>query len=299
MEIGCHLPMMQTAEATREALLTFAREAERRDIASLWVGDHIVLPRVSEGYPSGGGPFPLPPDTPYLEPVVALAAVAACTTRPRLGASVFILGHRHPVVMAKVLASLDAVSGGRLICGVGVGWWRQELDILGVPFHARGRQADEILRIFKELWTAPNPAFEGEFFRFRDIGFAPKPVQKPHPPIWVGGNSAGAFRRVVTLGDGWHADSGSPAELRDGLTRLQAVAEAAGRPFETITISLRFTLNDDLLAQGPQAVIDRLGEYKRLGVDHLLLVFRREDPARMLEILALVTDTIRPAVDSA
>jgi probable F420-dependent oxidoreductase len=298
MEIGCHLPMMQGPEATREALLTFAREAERRNVASLWVGDHIVLPRASEGYPSGGA-FPLHPDTPYLEPVVALAAVAGCTTRPRLGASVFILGHRHPVVMAKVLASLDAVSGGRLICGVGVGWWREELDILGVPFHARGRQGDEILRAFKELWTAPNPAFEGEFFRFRDIGFAPKPLQKPHPPIWVGGDSPGAFRRVVTLGDGWHAMSGSPAELRDGLVRLRTVADAAGRPFETITISLRFTLSDELLAQGSQTVIDRLCEFKRLGVEHLLLVFRREDPARMMEILALVTDTIRPAVESA
>ena len=112
--------------------------------------------------------------------------------------------------MAKMLTTIDALSNGRLICGVGVGWWKEEMEILGAPFHARGRQADEILKIFKELWTADNPAFEGEFFRFRDIGFAPKPVQKPHPPIWVGGDSPGAFRRVVTLGDGWHATSKTP-----------------------------------------------------------------------------------------
>jgi probable F420-dependent oxidoreductase len=297
MDIGCHLPT-QGPVATREALLTFAREAEKRDIASLWVSDHVIFPRTATGsYP--GGRFPHPPDKPYLEPVAVLAAAAVCTTRARIGASVFILGHRHPVVMAKMLTSIDALSNGRLICGVGVGWWKEELDILGAPFHARGRQADEILRVFKELWTNDKPAFEGEFFRFRDIGFAPKPVQKPHPPIWVGGDSPGAFRRVVTLGDGWHATSKSPAELRDALTRLRAAADAARRPFETLALSLRFALRDELLAQGPQAVVDRLSEYKRLGLSHLMIDFRRDDLAQMLEILDLVTGTVRPAVDAA
>jgi len=297
MDIGCHLPT-QGPVATREALLTFAREAEKRDIASLWVSDHVIFPRTATGsYP--GGRFPHPPDKPYLEPVAVLAAAAVCTTRARIGASVFILGHRHPVVMAKMLTTIDALSNGRLICGVGVGWWKEELDILGAPFHARGRQADEILRVFKELWTNDKPAFEGEFFRFRDIGFAPKPVQKPHPPIWVGGDSPGAFRRVVTLGDGWHATSKSPAELRDALTRLRAASDAARRPFETLALSLRFALRDELLAQGPQAVVDRLSEYKRLGLSHLMIDFRRDDLAQMLEILDLVTGTVRPAVDAA
>ena len=148
--------------------------------------------------------------------MTVLAAAAVCTSRARLGASVFILGHRHPVVMAKMLTSIDALSNGRLICGVGVGWWKEELEILGVPFHARGRHGDEILRAFKALWTEDNPRLDGEFFRFRDLGFAPKPVQKPHPPIWVGGDSPGAFRRVVTLGDGWHATSKDPDQLRRG-----------------------------------------------------------------------------------
>ncbi|MBI2161292.1 MAG: TIGR03619 family F420-dependent LLM class oxidoreductase [Candidatus Rokubacteria bacterium] len=297
MDIGCHLPT-QGSVATREALLTFAREAEQRDIASLWVSDHVIFPRTSTGsYP--GGRFPHPPDRPYLEPVAVLAAAAVCTTRARIGASVFILGHRHPVVMAKMLTTIDALSNGRLICGVGVGWWKEELDILGAPFHARGRQADEILRVFKELWTSDKPAFEGEFFRFRDLGFAPKPVQKPHPPIWVGGDSPGAFRRVVTLGDGWHATNKTPAELRDALTRLRAAADAARRPFETLALSLRFALRDELLAQGLQAVVDRLSEYKRLGLSHLMLDFRRDDLAQMLELLDLVAGTVRPAVDAA
>jgi probable F420-dependent oxidoreductase len=297
MEIGCHLPT-QGPQATRGALLTFAREAEKRNFASLWVSDHVVFPRTTTGnYP--GGRFPHPPDRPYLEPVAVLAAAAVCTTRPRIGASVFVLGHRHPVVMAKMLTSIDALSGGRLICGVGVGWWKEELEILGAPFRARGRQADEILRIFKELWTVENPSFDGEFFRFHDIGFAPKPVQKPHPPIWVGGDSPGAFRRVVTLGDGWHATSKTPAELREALGRLRRTAEGEGRAFETIALSLRFGLSDQLLAKGPQAVVDRLCEYKRLGLGHVLLEFRRDDLAHMLEILELVAAIIRPAVDAA
>jgi probable F420-dependent oxidoreductase len=297
MDIGCHLPN-QGPLATGEALSTFAREADRRGIASLWVSDHVVFPRTATGrYP--GGRFPHPPDKPYLEPVVALAAAAVVTTRARLGASVFILGHRHPVVMAKMLTSIDALSQGRLICGVGVGWWQEELEILGAPFHRRGRQADEILTIFKTLWSEDNPAFEGEFFRFRDLGFAPKPVQKPHPPIWVGGDSPGAFRRVVAHGDGWHATSKSPAELAAALPRLREAAERAGRRFDTIELSLRYTLRDELLAQGSQAVVDELAEYRRLGLGHVLLEFRRDDLGRMLEILELVTATVRPALDRA
>jgi probable F420-dependent oxidoreductase len=298
MELGCHLPTTLQPEAVREGIITFAREAEKRDVPSLWVSDHVVIPHAREGYPMGGR-FPVPPEVPYLEPVAALTAAAMCTTRARVGCSVFILGHRHPVVMAKMLASMDALSNGRLICGVGVGWWQQELEILGVPFHARGRQADEILRVFKELWTAERPVFDGEFFRFRDIGFLPKPLQKPHPPIWVGGASPGAYRRVVALGDGWHAMSRTPADFRLQLDQLKAAAAAAKRPFESIEISLRFNLDDALLAKGTQAVIDRLAEYKRLGVGHVAVVFRREDLGRMLEILDLVTGTIRPAVDAA
>jgi probable F420-dependent oxidoreductase len=297
MDIGCHLPN-QGPLATRTALTTFAAAAEQRGVASLWVSDHVIFPRTATGnYP--GGRFPHPPDKPYLEPAALLAAAAVCTTRARLGSSVFILGHRHPVVMAKMLTTIDALSEGRLIVGVGVGWWKEELEILGAPFHRRGRQADEALRVFKALWTQDNPAFDGEFFRFRDIGFAPKPVQKPHPPIWVGGDSPGAFRRVAELGDGWHATSKTPAQFAEALTRLRAAADAGRRPFESIELSLRFGLGDDLLGKGPQAVIDILGEYRRLGLRHVLLDFRRDDLGRMLEILELVTGTVRPALARA
>lgn len=201
--------------------------------------------------------------------------------------------------MAKMLTSIDALSAGRLIVGVGVGWWKEELEILGAPFARRGRQADEALGVFTALWSQDNPSFEGEFFRFRDLGFAPKPVQKPRPPIWVGGDSQGAFRRVVTLGDGWHATSKTPDQFREALGRLRAAADQAGRALDTIELSLRYTLRDELIAKGAQAVVDELAAYKRLGLSHILLEFRRDDLARMLEILDFVTTAVRPAVDRA
>ena len=291
MEIGCHLPT-QGPLATREAVETFARESEQRQVASLWVSDHVIFPRTATGsYP--GGRFPHPPDKAYLDPVITLAAAAMCTTRARLGASVFVLGHRHPIVMAKMLATIDALSQGRLIVGVGVGWWKEELEMLGAPFHARGRQADEMLRVFKALWTEDNPNFQGEFYKIQNLGFAPKP--KPLPPIWVGGDSPGAFKRVVTLGDGWHATSKTPTQFAEALGRLKTAADKAGRRLETIELSLRFTLTDDLLGKGPQAVVDLLGEYQRLGLAHVVLEFRRDDLKRMLEILDVVTRSIRPA----
>jgi len=293
MDIGCQLPMVPT----REALTSFAREAEQRRMASLWVSDHVVIPHSSSGYP--GGRFPHPPDKPYLEPVTVLAAAAMVTSHARLGASVFVLGHRHPVLMAKMLTTIDALSGGRLICGVGVGWWKQELEALGTPFETRGRRADEMLRVFKELWTSDHPRFEGEFYRFGDLGFSPKPVQKPHPPLWVGGDSPGAFRRVVALGDGWHASGKTPAEMRDRIGKLRALADAARRPWESLTMSLRFALTDALLQQGAQAVVDLFTEYKRLGLAHIMVDFRRDDLGRMLEVLDLLATKIRPAVDAA
>jgi probable F420-dependent oxidoreductase len=294
MEIGCHLPT-QGPLATPEALMTFARRAEEHQMASLWVSDHVVFPKENTSRYTGGR-FPHAPDTPYLEPVVVLAAASVCTQRARLGASVFILGHRNPIVMAKMLTTIDTLSKGRLICGVGVGWWAEEFAALGVPFKTRGRQADEIIRVFKELWTADEPQFHGEFFRFSKIGFAPKPVQKPHPPIWVGGNSPAALRRAVALGDGWHGTQQRPEDLGGILERLRQEADKAGRPFDTLELSLRIPLRAEALQGSLQAIIDQYCAYKKLGLSHLVVDFRRDDLSQMLETLDLVATQIRLAI---
>ena len=299
MEIGCHLPT-QGAVATREALLTFCREAQAREIASLWVSDHVVFPRTETGeHP--GGPFPFPSDMAYLEAVVALSAAASVTERAKLGASVFILGHRHPVVMAKMLSTIDVLSGGRLICGVGVGWWEEELSLLGVPYRQRGRQADEMIKVFKTLWTDDHPSFEGRFYTIPDVGFSPKPLQKPHPPIVVGGDSPGAFKRTVELADGWHATAATPEQAAAALNRLRAAAETAGRPFESIALSIRFNVK---AAPGSarsrrQEIVDRLASYKALGFGEVLLDFRRDSLDEMLDDLDAIATEIRPVVDRA
>ena len=299
MEIGCHLPT-QGAVATREALLTFCREAQAREIASLWVSDHVVFPRTETGeHP--GGPFPFPSDMAYLEAVVVLSAAASVTERAKLGASVFILGHRHPVVMAKMLSTIDVLSGGRLICGVGVGWWEEELSLLGVPYRQRGRQADEMIKVFKTLWTDDHPSFEGRFYTIPDVGFSPKPLQKPHPPIVVGGDSPGAFKRTVELADGWHATAATPEQAAAALNRLRAAAETAGRPFESIALSIRFNVK---AAPGSarsrrQEIVDRLASYKALGFGEVLLDFRRDSLDEMLDDLDAIATEIRPVVDRA
>ena len=298
MQIGVHVPTTVAPNVTRDAVLTFAREAEAREFASLLVSDHVVIPKTTDAdYPGGGRRFPIPPEMPYLEPVALLGALAMITTRARIGCSVFILGHRHPVAMAKMLATIDVLSGGRLIVGVGVGWWRQELEILGVDFARRGRAADEALRVFKAMWTEREPRFDGEFFHIADAGAEPKPLQKPHPPIWVGGVSPAALRRVIALGDGWHAmSSKSPAEVAASVAELKRLAASAGRAWSTIEVSMRFEMTEAVLAEGIQAVIDRLGEYGRAGVGHVAVVFRRDDPKRMLELLDLTATKIRPAL---
>lgn len=297
MELGCHLPT-QGPVATRAALQTFARKAEDHQMASLWVSDHVIFPKVgTSNYPSGR--FAHAPETPYLEPVAVLAAAAMCTERARIGSSVFILGHRNPVVMAKMLTTIDTLSNGRLICGVGVGWWREEFIALGVPFEARGRRADEMIQIFKELWTADDPRFEGEFYRFSNLGFAPKPTQKPHPPIWIGGQSHAALQRAVALGDGWHASSQSPEQMQKHLEHLRQAADQAHRAFDELEISLRLKLSPEAV-QGPrQAIIDQYCAYKTLGLSHLAIDFRRDDLSQMLETLDLVATEIRPAVQVA
>ena len=296
MEIGCHLPT-QGPVATPEALVTFARQAEEHQMASLWVSDHVVFPKENASqYP--GGRFPHPPDTPYLEPVVVLAAAAMCTQRARLGASVFILGHRNPIVMAKMLTTIDTLSNGRLICGVGVGWWAEEFAALGVPFKSRGRLADESIKVFKELWTANEPQFQGEFFHFSKIGFSPKPIQKPHPPIWVGGNSIAGLRRAVALADGWRGTQQRPEELAGTLDRLRQEADKAGRPYDSLALSLRIPLRAEAVEGSSQAIVDQYCAYKKLGLSHLVIDFRRHDLSQMLEALDLMATVIRPAVQA-
>lgn len=231
------------ALANSENVQRMAQRAEALGYDSIVVTDHIVIPRTIESrYPyNATGRLFVPADADYLEPISMLCFLAGVTRRIRFGPSVLVLPYRNPVLTAKMLATIDVLSGGRLLVGVGAGWMAEEFEAMGAPsFEHRGTVADEWIRIFIALWTEPNPSFEGRFYRFGEVGCYPKPVQKPHPPILVGGNTRAAVRRAARLGQSWHAFRLTPEELGPRVGALAAELAAAGRPREACGLSVRY-----------------------------------------------------------
>ena len=217
--------------ATPENLGIIARHGEALGYHTLLTGDHIVVPKeISSPYPyTEGGAFPESGSGLALEQLTVLSFLAGQTKTINLGTSVIIVPHRNPLVAAKALATLDVLSGGRLVVGVGVGWMREEFEALDLPlFEERGAVTDEYIQAFKELWTSDSPTFHGKYCRFEGITFLPKPVQKPHPPIWVGGESRPAMRRAARLADAWYPIGSNPAFPMAAPEQLSAGNGAAG-----------------------------------------------------------------------
>jgi probable F420-dependent oxidoreductase len=244
MEIGMNLPT-RGPMATRSGYAAIARRAEELGFGILAVSDHIVIPRaIGSTYPySRDGVYPGTEDC--LEQLTILATLAALTSRVRLLTSVMVVPHRPAVLAAKVLASIDVLSDGRLIVGCGTGWMDEEFRALGAPPHGeRGKVTDEYIAAFRELWTAESPSFAGRYVKFSDISFLPRPAQKPSPPIWIGGESGPALRRAATLGDGWYPIGNNPKfpldtleRYKAGIARLRSAAEAAGRDPASLTLA--------------------------------------------------------------
>ena len=289
--------------ATPETLGRIARTGEELGYDALFTGDHILVPRnIASPYPyTEGGEFPGSPSGESMEQLTLLAFLAGQTSRIRLVTSVIIVPHRNPLVAAKALATLDVLSGGRLVVGVGVGWMREEFEALNLPpFEERGAVTDEYIRAFKELWTSDDPHFEGKYVSFDNISFLPKPVQKPHPPIWVGGESRPALRRTAELADGWYPlgsnptfPMGTPEQLATGLERLATYARRFGRDpseIETIYRTHQFELTESAApSTGSGQADDRLPfvgnaeqmasdirAYQEMGVGSLVLDFLRQ-----------------------
>lgn len=286
MEIGLHLPHIGPL-ATREGIVTFARLAEERGFESLWVSDHVVVPRnLKSRYPySPDGAFPVPPDLPFLEPLATLQFAAAVTERAKLGTTILVIPMRNPIVTAKQLATIDVLSNGRLIAGVGTGWMAEEFEMLGVPFERRGARTDEYIQLFKALWTEERPSFRGKFWQMEEVGFAPKPAQKPHPPIWTGGHSPLALRRAGRLADAWHAAYVGPDLLREQYAEVRRHAEEAGRDPSTValTVRTRLPLND------VPAAVEQLRQMQEIGVSHLVaeaFTANLESAEKLMDVLA-------------
>ena len=305
MKIGCHLPMFGPI-GTRENVLTFARRIESLGYDSLWASDHVVIPRrIASRYPySPAGQFPLGPDVPFLEPLTTLALVAGVTERVRLGTSVLVLPHRNPALAAKMAATLDHLSGGRVVLGVGVGWMREEIELLGGDYDRRGAWSDEAIAVMRACWRDARTAHHSEFFSFDEIGVFPKPT-RGDIPILIGGHTPRALRRVVELGDGWHAAFIPPEALKGDIARLREECARQKRPFEQLTISVRAGLSLRSAPLGPDRkplqgsrdqVIADLVAYRDLGVESILLEARYRDLADMLSIYATFARDIRPSI---
>ena len=303
MRFGFYLPTRgRTAEP--HAIETMVAHGEALGFSSVVVADHLVFPvTIHSRYPyTVSGAFPGQGDA--LDQLSLMAFVAGKSRRLRLISSVMILPHRNPVVTAKMLATIDVLSGGRVTVGVGVGWLREEFQALGAPdFDRRGAVSDEYLRIFKTLWTQDPASFRGEFYSFEALRCLPQPTQKPHPPIWVGGHSKVALRRVARLGDGWHPVGATPAvplrppEMRASLDELRRLADAERRDFAALTISFKAPLYDPRqgvdggadrrpFTGSTQAIADDIGIYAGLGVSELIFDFRAETLTESLDRMA-------------
>lgn len=206
-------------EASPEAIVASAVKAEELGFDAIFVNDHIIV----DGSPRSA------PWTNTYDPLVALSFIAANTSRIALGTSVLIMPYRNPVATAKALATLDRMSGGRLICGVGAGWSEAEYNALGVPFRERGARTTEYLRIWQACW-APGPvSFNGKFFAFADMHVSPKPLQRPHPPLWIGGASDAALRRAARFAAVWQPTPMPVADLVERQAALRRACEKIGR----------------------------------------------------------------------
>jgi probable F420-dependent oxidoreductase len=298
MRYGFYLPT-RGRTATPDDLETLVRRGEALGFASVMIADHIVFPSaVTSKYPyTVNGVFPGQGDA--LEQLALMAFIAGKTERLRLVTSVMILPYRNPVATAKTLATIDVLSRGRVTVGVGVGWLREEFEALAAAdFDRRGAVSDEYIRIFKALWTQSPVSFAGAFYRFDDVRCLPHPVQRPHPPIWIGGHSKAALRRVARLGDGWHPVGANPAvplgpaDLRRDLDELYRLTEAEGRDPSTLTISYKAPLYDVSRHAGvdrrpftgsAEQVAEDIATYERLGVSELIFDFRSETLAESIE----------------
>jgi len=243
--------------ADPEAAHRVAQAAEAAGFESLWTGEHVVLPDPQVP------PSPVPPQTPFLDPAVSLAFLAGCTRRVRLATGIIILPQRNPVVLAKELASVDVLSGGRLVVGIGAGYLRPEFDAVGAPFAERGARTDEAIDVLRALWTQPKPRFAGRFFRFEGVDAQPRPVAKPCPPIVVGGDSDAAFARAVQRGNGWYGFAKDPEATAACTRKLADAARRFERPAALGRLELTVT---------PPGKLDRdlVRRYEDLGIDRLV-----------------------------
>jgi probable F420-dependent oxidoreductase len=285
MKIGVFLPISGRA-ASRKTLMQAAQQAEALGYDSIWSADRIIIPwEIKTRYPySKESTFIVPPDRPFFEPLTCLAFLAGCTEKIQLGMSVMVLPYRHPLYWAKIATTIDHLSAGRLIMGVGVGWMEEEFTAMGAPFGDRGKVSDEQLRLLETIWQEEHATFHGRHYTFDDIAFSPKPYRKPRVPIWVGGEGNRAQRRAGTYGDAWfpYFVRITPQELAARFDNVRRFAGEAGRNPDAVQLACCLPVEptpkdvpqvDDYLKGSIAQIAEALHKFQDIGVSHLGLQF--------------------------
>jgi probable F420-dependent oxidoreductase len=249
-----------------EALVNLAQAAETAGFDSLWAGEHSVLAETSTRIPA---------ITRFLNPVVALTFVAAHTRTIRLATGILLLPQHQPLILAKELATLDVLSGGRLIVGIGVGWAEEEFEALGIPFHERGARADEYLAAMRAIWSEEKPAYHGRYVSFQGVQAYPHPVQQPTPPIITGGRAPAVIRRTIEQANGWYGFALDLDETANVLAELRQASERYHRPA---------SLGELEISIAPRIPIDKetAHRFAELGVHRLILIPPRDKDASAL-----------------
>jgi probable F420-dependent oxidoreductase len=289
MDVGVFVPL-GNGNASPEILRAVGRNVEERGFESIWVPEHVVLfEDYASAYPySPDGRFPGGADSGMLEPLTALTYLAAVTDRVRLGTGICLVPQRNPVYTAKQVTDLDNLSGGRVDFGVGVGWLREEFEALAMPFEKRGQRTDEHLAVMKSLWTEETSEFHGELYDLPACSMYPKPVQAPHPPIHVGGESDAAMRRVARLGQGWFSFNRLPGDLAEPLRRLDTILAEHDRSRADVVITASPYFNP--------VTPEMVEQYAEAGVDRLVVLCLAFDVATLdSQLDDLTRDVLAPA----
>lgn len=274
MEVGVVLPYAGPL-TNPENIVTVARWADQLGYHSLWQTDHVALPeRVESYYPyRKNNRWDYPPETKWVDPLLALAWAGVAAPALKLGTSVLVIPLRNPVLLAKQVSSLDFLTGGRVILGVGVGWMEEEFKLVGQSFSNRGRRAIEMIKLMRELWSGETVDFQGEFYRVSGCKMYPRPIQANIPVVW-GGHSEAALKRVAQMGDGWHPTQISLGQLEEGIHKLKHYCEASQRDPNSVLIIARPGDNYRIDAESQARHVE-------LRVDHLIVdspVKFNEDP---------------------
>lgn len=271
----------------QDGAFEICRTAEEAGFESLWGGEHVILPStIDSKYPyTKDGKIPAEPETPIPDPLIWLAFAAAAAPTMRLGTCILIVPQRNPLVLAKELATLDRLSGGRVELGLGVGWMREEFDALGVPWEKRGKRNDEYVEAMRALWAGPHAEFHGDFVDFPPVTCSPRPVNG-NIPILVGGDSEAAISRAVRIADGYFPGEGDAERLRGLVTRIRQGCEDAGRDPAEIEINAMFGAH----FADPLAGVEQMTE---IGVGRIMVpAFAFAGPGGMDRLAAFGTDVI-------